>query len=150
MKYFLVACVVFQTLLFAQRRGPVLEFLTNPFKRTRERREAAHTYYPVFNKKGERIIAINGIAVPRNARGIKIQEGEISFVFKDGSESPAATPTQGVPSAPSVTPAHGSSGHTPGVGAAQPSAPDRPQATGEEKNNPRASARPAPSAVEQT
>ena len=142
--FFVFIC--FQIVALAERGGRVREFLRSPFQRGRvQRTQQNRNYNPIVNSRNERTIAINGMAVPANAIGYRISNGQISWLFQVGSQSPSI---QGGGSTPSQL---GSASPQTHSGAA-PSAPreqrtPRPVESGEDKL-PRASARPAPSAEE--
>ena len=138
--------ICFQIVAFAERGGRVREFLRSPFQRGRvQRTQQNRNYNPIVNSRNERMIAINGMAVPGNAIGYRISNGQISWVFQDGLESSSI---QGGESTPSPIAPENQQFHS----GAAPSAPGeqgtpRPVESGSDKL-PRASARPAPSAEE--
>lgn len=112
-------------------------------------------YIPIVNQKGERIIAINQVAVPENAIGYRIEEGEIEFVFKKdspfqktGFQKSGASSAENTESAKShQRKATNSSSSL--TGPALSHAQARPEASGEEADSrPPASRREAPSPQE--
>lgn len=148
--FLLFLAVFFQENIYAERFQrrflPNRPRLFSPFRRGSNQTKSPGNYLPTVNEKGERIIAINGVAVPSNAVGIKFEDDRLSFVFKDGTESQAevSRSSQAAPSSPGPT---GREHDGDSRAQSQPSL--RPQATGNESDSLRASARPAPSPAEQ-
>lgn len=113
-------------------------------------------YTPLVNQKGERIIAINQVAVPPEAIGYRITEGEVEFVFEKDSvikstsfQKPAWSSHENSQGLKSHQRAGVSAPSQPSPGPALSHSQARPQASGDEsESRPPASRRSAPTPQE--
>jgi len=115
--------------------------------------KSKQNYRPVVNKKGERTIAVNGIAVPPDAIGYRIENGFIEFVFE---KSNSKFRSAGFPKGSQLNTDSSQKDDSHNSEGARPSAPSgtspglnhstaRPEASGEEESTrPSASRRDAP------